>query len=196
MPDDPPLIEQAFQSYQNGNIAAAEAILGNISDQPSAQHLLALVRLRQGRILEALDLLASAVAAQPWEAQTQLNHGKVLAALGRHTEGIASFKAAIALDRGNSDAILSLGKSHHALENIDEAIECYSKYLKVKPNHILTKLALGQALVTAGRPADAVACLLPAVEETIERRLSSELHHGLARAHRMQFRYADALASL
>ncbi|HEY2010233.1 MAG TPA: tetratricopeptide repeat protein [Rhizomicrobium sp.] len=196
MQDDPSPIERAFQNYQNGDIAAAETILGAISDQPSAQHLLALVRIRQGRILEALDLLASAVAAQPWEAQTQLNHGKVLAALGRHAEAIVSFKTAIALDRENNDAVLALGKSHHALENIDEAIGCYSLYLKAKPNNIPAKLALGRALVAAGRPAEASECLLHALGETKERQLSSELHHNLSRAYRMQFDYAAALESL
>jgi tetratricopeptide (TPR) repeat protein len=196
MQDHPSPIEQAFQNYRNGDLAAAEAILGGISDQPSAQHLLALVRIRQGRVLEALDLLASAVAAQPWEAQTQLNHGKVLAALGRHVEAIASFKTAIALDRENSDAVLALGKSHHALESFDEAIGCYSLYLKARPNNIPAKLALGRALVAAGRPAEALECLLPALGETKERQLSSEIHHNLSRAYRMRFDYAAALESL
>lgn len=196
MQDDPSPIERAFQNYQNGDIAAAETILDRISGEPSAQHLLALIRLRQGRIQEALDLLKSAVAAQPWETQTQLNHGKVLALLGRHAEAIASFKTAIALDRENSDAILALGKSLHDLENIDEAIECYSRYLKARPNHIPAKLALGRALVAAGRPAEAVECLLPALGETKERQLSSEIHYGLSRAYRMQFDYAAALENL
>src|SRR5579859_34882 len=117
MQDDPSPIERAFQNYQNGDLGAAETILDRISGEPSAQHLLALIRLRQGGIQEALDLLKSAVAAQPRETQTQLNYGKVLALLGRHAEAIASFKTAIALDRDNSDAILALGKSLHVLEN-------------------------------------------------------------------------------
>ncbi len=196
MQDSPSSIAQAFQSYQNGNLEAAEAVLGRISDQPSAQHLLALVRLRQGRVLEALDLLKSAAAAQPWEAQTQLNYGKVLAALGRHSEAITSFQTSIALSRENDDAILALGKSHHALGNLAEAIDCYSRYLKVRPNHAPVRLALGLALVAAGRPAQATECLLPALGETEDPRLSSELHHGLSRAYRMQLDYGAALESL
>jgi tetratricopeptide (TPR) repeat protein len=196
MQDSPSSMAQAFQNYQNGDIEAAEAILGRISDQPSAQHLLALVRLRQGRILEALDLLKSAVAAQPWEAQTQLNYGKVLAVLGRHSEAIVSFQTSIALSRETDDAILALGKSHHTLGNFAEAIDCYSRYLKVRPNHAPTRLALGQAFVAAGRPAQATECLLPALGGTKDPRLSSELHHGLSRAYRMRLDYAAALESL
>ena len=196
MQDHSSPIEQAFRNYQNGDIAAAEAIIGRICDQPSAKHLLALIRLRQGRPLEALDLLNSAIVAQPWEAQTQLNRGKVLAVLGRHAEAIESFKTAIALERENSEAFLALGKSHHALENFDEAISCYRRYLKAKPIHVPAMLALGRALVAAGRPAEALECLLPALEETKERRLSAELHHGLSHAYRMQFDYAAALENL
>ena len=196
MPDPLSPIAQALSNYQNGDIAAAEAILCRITDQPSAQHLLALVRVRQGRVLEALDLLKKAVAAQPWETQTRLNHGKVLAALGRHAEAIESFQTAIALDPQNADALLALGKSHCALENIDDAIACYRQYLKVRPNFVPAKLALAQTFLAGERPAEAIEWLLPAMEEAKDRRLSSEIGHCLSRAYRMQLNYPAALDSL
>src|SRR3954470_5800514 len=87
------LIEQAFAQYQRGDLATAEATLGAIADHPSALHLMGLVRVRQGRLPEAADVLGQAVVARPQEAQAHFNHGKVLAALGRHSEAVGAFSS-------------------------------------------------------------------------------------------------------
>src|ERR1700754_4642148 len=87
------LLEQAFAQYQRGDLATAEATLGPIADHPSALHLMGLVRVRQGRLPEAVDVLSQAVAARPQEAQAHFNHGKVLAALGRHREAAGAFSS-------------------------------------------------------------------------------------------------------
>ena len=95
--DHTALLEQAFAQYQRGDLAVVEATLAPIADHPSALHLTGLVRVRQGRLPEAADILGQAVAARPEEAQAHFNHGKVLAALGRHYEAYLAFASVLAL---------------------------------------------------------------------------------------------------
>src|SRR5579862_5831889 len=109
------LLEQAFAHYQRGDLAAAETTLGPIADQPSALHLTGLVRVRQGRLPEAADILGQAIAARPGEAQAHFNHGKVLAALGRHYEAYLAFASVVALEPQNGDALFRQAKALQAV---------------------------------------------------------------------------------
>src|ERR1700729_3211126 len=92
------LLEEALQKYQSGDLNAAEAILVPMRDHPTALHLLGVLRVRQGRLQEAVELLARSVALQPHEAQSQFNFGKVLMGLGRQAEATEALRAASRLD--------------------------------------------------------------------------------------------------
>jgi len=179
-------LEQAFALYQRGDLAAAEAALGPIGDHPSALHLMGLVRVRQGRLPEAADVLGRAVAAQPQEAQIHLNHGKVLAALGRHYEASLAFTSAIALEPQSSEALFRQGKALQAVGDAAGAITAFSRCVELDPANIQAALLLGAGLVAAGQPAEAKAALARALPRTTDGRLLGDLHESLAAAEHAQ----------
>src|SRR5690349_8500685 len=80
------VLQEAFDRYQRGDLAAAEALLIKLPDHASALHLLGVLRVRQRRLDEAAEFLSRSVAIRPTEAQAQFNFGKVLHALGRHAD--------------------------------------------------------------------------------------------------------------
>jgi len=190
-----PLLEEAFQHFQRDDLATAEAILIRIPDQPSALHLLGVLRVRQRRLPEAAELLARSVAMQPREAQSQFNLGKVLAALGRQAEAVGTLRAALALDSTLMDAALVLGRALHVLGRFDEAADSYRKFLAARPGHVRAGLALGEALIAAGRPQEAEPPLSAALRETTDPGLSADLHQALGLVHR-RLQPAKALAHL
>lgn len=176
------LLEQAFAQYQRGDLAAAEATLGPITDHPSALHLMGLIRVRQGRLPEAADVLGRAVASRPQEAQAHFNHGKVLAALGRYSEAADAFSAAVALDPQHGEAMFGHGKVLQAMGEAAGAIAAFRRCAAVNPAHVPARLLLGTALVAAGQPAEAKAIFADALKETADTRLLADLHQGLAAA--------------
>jgi len=178
------LIEEAFQYFRQGNLAAAEAILIAMPDHPSALHLLGVLRVRQHRLPEAVELLARSVTIQPHEAQSQFNLGKVQSALGRQAEAADALRAALTLDPRLIDANLLLAKVLHGLGQFDEAIESYRNFLAAKPGHVPARLGLGHALVATGRPQEAEPLLATLLAETSDPRLCAEIHCALARLRR------------
>jgi tetratricopeptide (TPR) repeat protein len=174
------LLEQGFAQYQRGDLAAAEATLGPIADHPSALHLMGLVRVRQGRLPEAADLLGQAVAARPQEAQAHFNHGKVLAALGRHYEAYLAFASVIALEPKNSDALFRQGKALQAVGDTAGAVTAFGRCVELDPANIQAALLLGAALVAVGQLAEARTALTRALSQTRDGRSLGDLHESLA----------------
>jgi len=190
------LLEQAFALYQHGDLAAAEATLEPISDHPSALHLMGLVRVRQGRLPEAADVLGRAVAARPQEAQAHFNHGKVLAALGRYPEAADAFSSVVALEPQHIEAMFGHGKALQAMGELAGAIAAFRRCVAINPAHVPARLLLGTALVAAGEPAEAEAILAGALQETADTRVLADLHQGLAAAKHAQGNEPAALDHL
>ena len=190
------LLEQAFAQYQRGDLAAAEATLGPIAGHPSALHLTALVRVRQGRLPEAADILGQAVAARPEEAQAHFNHGKVLATLGRHREAAGAFSSVVALDPRHGEAMFGQGKALQAMGDLAGAIATFRRCIAVNPAHVLARLLLGPALVAAGEPGEAKSVLAGALQQTADNRLLADLHQALAAAELAQGNEHAALDQL
>jgi tetratricopeptide (TPR) repeat protein len=181
-----PLIEAAFEHFRRNELAAAEAILTKMPSQPSALHLLGVLRVRQHRLPEAAELLAQSVAIQPQEAQAHFNLAKVQSALGRQVEAVDSLRAALALDPRLIDATLILAKNLHSLARFEESIEAYHQFLLVKPSHVPARLGLGKALTALGRLQEAEKPMLSALNEADEPRLRAELHQALAYTYRQR----------
>jgi tetratricopeptide (TPR) repeat protein len=181
-----PLIEEAFQHFRRNELAAAESILTRMPDQPSALHLLGVLRVRQHRLPEAAELLARSVAIQPKEAQAHFNLAKVQSTLGRKIEAVDSLRAALALDASLIDATLLLAKSLESLARFEESIQVYRQFLLIKPSHVPARLGLGKALIALGRLREAEQPLLSALSEAAEPRLCAKLHQALAYTYRQR----------
>jgi tetratricopeptide (TPR) repeat protein len=190
------LLEQAFAQYQRGDLAAAEAMLGPIADHPSALHLTGLVRVRQGRLPEAADILGQAVAARPQEAQAHFNHGKVLAALGRHYEAYLAFASVVVLEPQNSDALFRQAKALEAVGDMAGAIAAFNGCVALDPANIQAALQLGAALIAAGQPAEAKAALTRALPRTKDGTLLGDLHESLAAVEHAQSNELGAIDHL
>jgi tetratricopeptide (TPR) repeat protein len=181
-----PSIEEAFEHFRRNELAAAEAILTGMPNQPSALHLLGVLRVRQHRLPEAAELLARSVAIQPQEAQAHFNLAKVQSALGRQVEAVDSLRAALALDDRLIDATLILAKNLHSLARFEESIDAYHQFLLVKPSHVPAQLGLGKALAALGRLQEAEKPLLSALNEAVEPQLCAEIHQALAYTYRQR----------
>jgi tetratricopeptide (TPR) repeat protein len=180
------LLEQAFAYYQRGDLAGSETVLEQIAEHPSALHLMGLLRVRQGRLPEAAEILARAIAAQPNEAQTHFNHGKVLAALGRHYEASLAFASAIALEPGRSEALFRQSKSLQAIGDFPGAITALRRCLELDPANIQAALVLAPLLVAAEQPGEARTILVSALAHTGDSRLLADLHESLAAVEQAQ----------
>src|SRR5256885_7880299 len=81
------VLQQAISLHQQGRLADAEPLYRQIlAKQPAhfdALHLLGVVRMQQGRGLEALELIEEALKVDPRSARALSNHGLVLFGLGR-----------------------------------------------------------------------------------------------------------------
>lgn len=174
------VLQEAFDRYERGDLAAAETLLLKMPDHASALHLLGVLRVRQRRLDEAAELLGRSVAIRPAEAQAQFNFGKVLDALGRHAEASQALQTALALDPGLIEAALLLGKTLDAQARTKEAADAYRIFLAARPDHVLAKIALGNALVELGESEEAEILLSSALSEAVDAHLRAGLHQSLA----------------
>ena len=79
----PLLINQAITLHQKGRFAEAERLYRRVlkveRDHFDARHLLGVLRSQQGRHVEALDLIGTALQTNPNSASALSNYGLVLA---------------------------------------------------------------------------------------------------------------------
>lgn len=174
------VLQEAFDHYGRGDLPAAEALLSKLPDHASALHLLGVLRVRQGRLDDAAELLGRSVAIRPSEAQAQFNFGKVLNALGRNAEASQALRTALALDANLFEAALLLGKTLDAQDRTREAADAYRIFLAARPDHVSAKIALGHALAELGESEEAETLLSGALSETVDAHLRAGLHQSLA----------------
>jgi predicted Zn-dependent protease len=183
-------IAQAFSCFQRGELAAAERLLAAFANQPSALHLMGVLRVRQGRLPEAADYLEKSLALQPRQAQAHFNYGKVLLGLGRLDDAKAALTSALALEPDHIDALHTLAGLLHRLQDFAGAADAWRTYLALRPADGAAKLALGAALFAAGQAEDAEAELEAGLRAASDPRLGADLHQALARVRRDRPRQA------
>jgi protein O-GlcNAc transferase len=130
-------IALALRSQGSADWATAARILAQALDrQPSNPDLLfhlAVVRRREGRVGEALDLLTRARKSAPGRADIHYVIGNCLAALDRLEDASASYRQALAASPAFPDAANNLGVVLARLGRPDEAVAAYRRALSLKP---------------------------------------------------------------
>ena len=111
--------------------------------------------LGRGEVLEAERLFREAVAADPANPTAHANLGYVLAASGRHREGIACSEAAIALDPTVAAPWAHLGMSQIALGDVTAGLASLATAVRLDPENHFAWDALGRTYLALGCPADA-----------------------------------------
>jgi len=152
---------QCLVSLQAGDLAHAELLCRQMLQSEAAGvdlwRLLGVIVARQGRLAEAAELLAEAVAHAPGSAALHSDRARVLAGLGRRDEALACCDRAIALDPADAEAwnargalLVATGRSVEALASLDRASA-------LRPGLAAALANRGDALRALGRPQEALA---------------------------------------
>ena len=131
--------DQAITLHQKGHLAEAERLyLQMLSlDQQNflANHLLGVIRSRQGRHPEALQLMGTALAVNPANFDALSNYGNVLAASGRLEEAAAAYDRALAIRPDEPDLLTRRGDVLFFLGRFEDALASYERVLTLSPDH-------------------------------------------------------------
>jgi len=151
--------------------------------------ILSVALLRQGQ--DALPALGRAVELLPRDAETHLNLGIALAAVGKRAEAVASYRQSLALNPGGVEALNNLGNVLRELGERREALALYQQAIDLEPRRADSQCNLATLLFELRRIADA--------EECFRRALALQPGYaparlGLAAVLRVQGRTAEAEA--
>ncbi|NLF29925.1 MAG: tetratricopeptide repeat protein [Planctomycetes bacterium] len=127
------------------------------ADEEEQARLRAIAQGRQGRAMEALSTLRTALCAHPQSAPLHLAAGMVLAAQDRFDEAAGQFQLATQCDCACAEAYRRLGHCRAAEGRFDEALGLIRRALSIDPGD----LTLIRETLTAARAAGA-AVVLPA----------------------------------
>ncbi|MEX0808496.1 MAG: hypothetical protein WD044_07190 [Dongiaceae bacterium] len=134
-----------------------EALLARTPDNIGAVHLAALALGRLGRLREAIDRLARAVALAPQNADLVTDLGRLRAAAGEFAAAASDFTAALALDPARLDVRDDLGTAFACLERFEEARREWQQVLATAPDRTATRLKLARLHAIAGEAEAAMA---------------------------------------
>src|SRR5690349_1741235 len=97
---------KAAELHGAGQMGEAEQLYRRILDlhrtDLKARHMIAVIRLQQGRAVEAQAMLEPLVAEAPGDIDVRTHHGLALQDLGRREEALAEFDWALGLNPGNA----------------------------------------------------------------------------------------------
>lgn len=187
-------LDVAVELHGQGRLDEAAILYARILEveprQADALHLLGLLHGQQGRIGQAIPLVAQAIGIAPERGVFHINHAKLTAAAGQAGKAAAGLRRALALDPAAVDAwvlmedhapasalrrLVRLGHPHRAadlaaagrqcLERGDTAaaLACLSGAVAAGAADPGTLFALGNARLDAGQAPGAVAALAAAL---------------------------------
>jgi tetratricopeptide (TPR) repeat protein len=119
-------------------------------------HELASEHLRQGRLLEAGELLHQILQAQPNNAVALHDVGAILYQQGNYQAALSLVTKALQLEPNLPSANYTLGNLLSLQGKLDEAITSYRKSLSLKPSFAEAHYGLGNALVSQGKLDEAI----------------------------------------
>ena len=196
MPTADPILQGAQYLAQDDLAAAERSAQAAMTHNPAeALHLLALVRIRQERLDEAVALLHRALEARPGHAPVQSNLGRLLAQMNRDPEALAVLQSAVEADPKLADAWFELGDVQQRLGSLTDAEISLGKALTLAPGHAFARLALGAVLKDLGRAAEAEALLAAGLPQLRDPHLKSAYAYTMGLAQNEQGKKAAALES-
>jgi protein O-GlcNAc transferase len=136
------VMAEATALHQQGHLAEVpplcQSVLKSEPDHFDALHLLAVVKLQQGRHEEAEQFFARALECNPDSEMARVNRGSALVALGRPKDALQEFDTALAKNPHSVAALVNRAAVLRGLGRASEALDCYEKVLKVQPQHMLS----------------------------------------------------------
>jgi tetratricopeptide (TPR) repeat protein len=191
-------IADGAEFLARGDIVSAERVAGALlarGDDPDALHILALVRIQQNRLDEAVTLLGRSLVLRPRHAHVLFNLGKVLVLMGRQQEALKTLDDVVRLQPDIADAWYELGELQQTLGYPAMAEASFRKVLALAPHHVFAQLALGVAIKDDGRPAESEPLLAAGLAKAEDPRLKTAFLYQLAFAQYDQGKRTEALAN-
>ncbi|OIQ86708.1 beta-barrel assembly-enhancing protease [mine drainage metagenome] len=148
-------LQLAWGQRQQGDLTSAQKLCGQVLQlrpgQPDALHLLGAIALHEGRVEDAIGLIAKAIRKHPANPEYYNNLGLAYHEQGKLELAMDQYRKAIALAPRYPDAYFNL----HALllndGNQAPAIECLQQLIAISPADLDAHLVLGALLEAAGR---------------------------------------------
>ncbi|MBA2588454.1 MAG: tetratricopeptide repeat protein [Alphaproteobacteria bacterium] len=155
------LLKQALAFHQTGNLGDAERLylqlMRAVPLDPTAPHLLGVVRAQQGRNSEALELMGKALKLRPNAPEVLSNYGNVLKTEGRFAEALASYDKALA---AKPDYVATLAKRAMVLRDLgrlEAGLESVGRALAIQPDFVEALNTSGVILAELKRGDEALA---------------------------------------
>jgi protein O-GlcNAc transferase len=116
---------------------------------------LGMLFLAQKDIVDAVNTLSTAAAANPPNAEALMEYGRALAAAGKDEDAVQQFSAAVRTDSNLPGVPLELAMALQRLGRQQEAIPWFQKALEQQPHNpsVLTNLGLALTLTGKGKEA-------------------------------------------
>lgn len=147
----------AFESFQRGDLAGAEAQLGAIiaraPEDADALHLMGAIHHAKGDLKGALEFFERAHKAQPFDAEIAFNRAVMLSMLGRHGECIEACEGFLKLRPYDPEALLMQGVALAALGRHEEAVSAFERTYEHRADVHSRRAA---SLLRLGRTEDAL----------------------------------------
>jgi Flp pilus assembly protein TadD len=145
-------LETAVAHQRSGRFREAEPLYRQVlSSEPKntdALFLLGLITQSTRRFAESAELFQRATEANPKSAKYFVNLGLSLGGmgLGRTADAISALRSAVALDSNIPEAWANLGNELSNDFQYDEAMDCYQRALKLRPDFADAHCNLGALL--------------------------------------------------
>ena len=133
---------------------ARQALSANPQD-PVALNVAGVAAFQTGQHEAGLDLLRTAVAFAPENAEARTNLGNVLAVLEQPADAEEAYKSAMAADPDYAEAAFNLGVLMEAQDRPQDALDAYERALETSPDHVGAAQGRGNALKALKRLDDA-----------------------------------------
>ena len=127
----------ARRAHRAGELDWAESAYGDVlrirPDEPTALQYLGMIRLRQGRAAEAVDLIGRALAIGPATAAAHCNFGSALQAVGRLDDAERHFRSSVELNAADHVTHANLGNLLALARRPAEAEVAYRRAIELQP---------------------------------------------------------------
>ena len=154
---------------RRGELQRLEDLIGDqLGDERSSDEVVltgALLRLRQKKIDEAMELVNRVLARSPASWEGHLTRGQVLFAQGQYEDALYEFEQSRP-PRPSAQVAFWLGRANEQLEREREATALFQRAVELEPGMVEAAAYLGRRLAFGGQSREAIALLEPLVAET------------------------------